>query len=175
MKQVYKDRKYKITNYNDNWIKQFEAEATVIKSIFGTDAKKLEHIGSTSVPGMLGKPTIDVLILVEDAQVADKYIQQMEMAGYTAKGEMVKPGSRLFVKQADNAVLANVHVFPEGHPHVKIMLGLRDYLRSHPETVKEYSALKEQLYIKYQDDYSQYRKQKDVYMEELKKRIGLVV
>ncbi len=169
----YKDRKYIVTSYDENWPRTFANETEKIKAVFGTDAICIEHIGSSSVPGMAGKPTIDILILVDDVNVADKYNQQMAEIGYKAKGEYVMPNTHLFVIEKDNVVFVNAHVFQADHPHVKEMLKLRDYLRTHPETVKEYSQLKVELYDKFKNDYAQYRKLKDAYMADLIKKIGL--
>ena len=169
----YKDRKYKVVSYNENWPKQFAVEAEKLKSIFGMDAVGIEHIGSSAVPGMAGKPTIDILVLVNDIAVVDKYNQQMETIGYKSKGAYVMPDSRLFVKEKDNLVFVNTHFFEENHPHVKNMVGLRDYFRTQPEAVKEYSDFKVKLYNKFKNDYAQYRKLKDVYMNDLKRKIGL--
>jgi len=167
----YKNRKYQVVQYDPDWRGQFEAEAQKLGEIFGNDALRLEHIGSTSVPGMAGKPTIDILILVHDLAAAEDHKSQMEALGYEYLPDFVTEDSRLFRKMRDNIILVNVHVFRSDHPHVKDMLGLRDYLRSHPEEMQAYSALKRGLFEKYPGDYAEYRKQKDAYMEELKKRV----
>ena len=173
MRAEYKDRKYTVISYDKSWPKTFANEAEKIKGIFGTDALGIEHIGSSAVQGMVGKPTIDILVLVNDVSFADKFNQQMEAVGYKAKGAYVMPGTRLFVKEKDNVVFVNTHVFQADDPHVKEMLSLRDYLRTHPETAKEYSQLKVELYKKFENDYGQYRKLKDAYMNDLKRKIGI--
>lgn len=81
------------------------------------------------------------------------------------------PEARLFVKDKDDHRMVNVHVFPKDHPHVKEMLGLRDYLRDHPEVVAEYSQFKFYLASSYPDDYGQYRKYKDAFVADLMKKI----
>jgi GrpB-like predicted nucleotidyltransferase (UPF0157 family) len=169
-KAEYKDRKYHVQPYNPAWPKQFETDAKVLKGIFGDDTVAIEHIGSTSVPGMDGKPTIDILILVNDLAVADKHVAAMKDAGYEHLVGYVSPDSVLFRKMKDNTLLSNVHVFQKDHPHVREMLTLRNYLRSHPEEVTAYSDLKKELFQKYPDDYATYRKLKDEYMVGLKSR-----
>jgi len=169
-KAEYKDRKYHVQSYDPAWPKRFEADAIMLKAIFGNDAVAVEHIGSTSVPGMDGKPTIDILILVDDLAVIDKHIEAMKDAGYEHLIGYVSPDSVLFRQMANNVLLSNVHVFQKDHLHVREMLTLRDYLRSHPEEVTAYSSLKKELFKQYHDDYATYRKLKDEYMKELKKR-----
>ena len=83
------------------------------------------------------------------------------------------PDSRLFVKERQGNAdrLFNVHIFPKDHKHVKEMVGLRDYFLGHSEEVEKYAKLKKELAMKYLSDYGQYRKLKDEYMEDLKKRV----
>lgn len=167
----YKNRKYKIVPYNIAWPEQFAEQAKILKSIFSDEAVFIEHIGSTAVHGLSGKPTIDILILVEDISVVDRLKEQMEIVGYHSLGEYVTEGAHLFAKEHDNTRICNIHVFQKNHPHVKEMLQLRDYLRAHPEVVNEYSKLKFDLAAKYPNDYGQYRKYKDEWMKKLKEKI----
>ena len=165
----YKDRKYTVVSYDLNWQTNFNEEAKAIRKIFG-DAIPIEHIGSTSVPGMQGKACIDVLVIPKNLEVVKKHVSEMENAGYTYRGAFVRDDALLFAKIENSTLRANIHFFPEGHSHICEMLILRDYLRSHPKEVAEYSALKEKLYLEYPQDYAEYRKGKDIYMEKLIQR-----
>jgi GrpB-like predicted nucleotidyltransferase (UPF0157 family) len=163
----YKDRKYEIIPYDPIWVDKFGKEAEILSSIFANKAFSIEHIGSTSVSGLAGKPTIDILITVEDISAVDQLNEQMKIAGYQALGEYVTEGARLFVRESGNVRNCNIHVFQKDHPHVKEMLQLRDYLRTHQDTVQEYSELKFDLAKKYSNDYGQYRKFKDEWMNNM--------
>lgn len=167
----HKNRKYEILPYDPNWPQQFIEHAKILKSIFAEKAISIEHIGSTAIPGLAGKSTIDVLILVENVSIADDVEKQMEITGYHALGEYVTKGARLFVKESGNTRYCNIHVFQIDHSHVQEMLQLRDYFRTHPEVVSEYSKIKTDLAAKYPNDYGEYRKYKDEWMENLKKKI----
>lgn len=157
-------------SYDRNWVKQFDAEATRVKAIFGNDAIDIQHIGSTSVPGLDSQPTIDMLLLVEDITTTNKYIKQMELIGYKYLVDYVGPNSRLFAKENANRRIFNVHIFPKDHPHVKEMVQLRDYLRQHPEEIQKYGEFKRKLFVQYPDAYTKYRKFKDEYVRELQTR-----
>ena len=158
-------------NFDAKWAEEFAIEATALHLVFGDVALLIEHVGSTAVPGLAGKPVIDILVLVHDVAAVDDFNQKMEQVGYRAMGEYVKPGSRLFVKEKGNVRLCNVHIFSEDHPHVREMIDLRDYLRTHPDEAKRYSQLKQSLYEKNPEDYGAYRKGKDEYVTELLHRM----
>jgi GrpB-like predicted nucleotidyltransferase (UPF0157 family) len=164
----YSNRKYEIVPYDPAWVRQFEELKAKIQTIFHN--VQIEHIGSTSVPLMLGKPCIDVLVIVEDLREVETHVTDMEALGFEYAGEFVTEHSLLFRVMKDNTLLANIHFFPVGHPHNKEMLDVRNYLRSHPEEVKAYSALKQELYTKYHNDYASYRKYKDEYVNKLQER-----
>ena len=157
----YQKRKYTVEQHNPEWEKQFETEKKSLRQIFSHHAISIEHVGSTAVPGLAGKPTIDMLITVEKISIADELSSKIKNAGYKPLGDYINKGSRLFIKEADEKRLVNLHVFEEKHPHVKSMIDVRNYFRSHPEAVEEYSRLKFALIQKYPDDYGLYRKYKD--------------
>jgi GrpB-like predicted nucleotidyltransferase (UPF0157 family) len=168
----YKDRKYNVVNYDINWQKIFTNESEVIRNIFGKDIH-IEHIGSTSVIGMEGKPCIDILVIPKNLEIVKEHISDMENVGYTYRGAFVRDDALLFARIEDNALKANIHFYPEGHQQIPEMLAIRDYLRNHPEEVFEYSKLKKNLYEQYPNDYAQYRKAKDEYMEKLIQRVKI--
>ena len=165
----YKNRKYIILPYDPKWVIDFESYAIKLRPVF--PRARIEHIGSTSVPGMFGKPTIDLLVTVEDINKVEEKVSDMEQIGFSYAGEFVMPHTRLFRVMRENELLANIHFFPHGHSHVAEMIRLRDYLRSEPNEVKAYSKLKEDLAEKYSQDYASYRKNKDEYVAELMKRV----
>lgn len=169
-KAEYKDRRYHIEAYDPEWPKQFEAEAKNLKYIFRDDAIAIEHVGSTAVPGMEGKPTIDILLLVNDLAGVERYGEAIARAGYEKLCDYVMPRSILLRRMRDNMLLSNVHILEKDHPHAHEMIALRDYLRSHPAEVASYSALKRELFQKYSEDYGAYRRLKDAYMADLKSR-----
>jgi GrpB-like predicted nucleotidyltransferase (UPF0157 family) len=135
-------REYIVTPYNPDWHIQFMNEAGKLNKLLGELAFKIEHIGSTAIPGMEAKPILDILILVKDESAFDIVQPIMEKAGYIYEGQYVTDNSRLYRKLYKDTLLANIHVFPIKHPHVNEMLSLRDYLRSHPEEAKQYSEIK---------------------------------
>jgi GrpB-like predicted nucleotidyltransferase (UPF0157 family) len=170
-KHSYSNRKYEVVPYDLKWAQQFEELKTEIQTVF--PHAQIEHIGSTAVVGMVGKSCIDILVIVDNLDVVELHINEMESLHFEYAGAFVTKDSRLFRVMDDNVLLANIHFFPTGHPHNKEMLNMRDYLRSHEDEVRAYSELKENLYLKYPNDYASYRKHKDEYMNNLKERVSI--
>ncbi|MEZ4194971.1 MAG: GrpB family protein [Candidatus Paceibacterota bacterium] len=172
--EKYQGRKYLVQSYDPNWVAQYEVEESALRRTLGGNILSIEHVGSTSVPGLAGKPLIDILVVVKNIEEADRFEPTLSSLGYDFLGQYVMEGSRLYVKEKDNTRLVNLHFFKQGHKHICEMIGLRDYFRSHPEVVKGYSQLKFDLFEKYPDDYGSYRKYKDDWVNELKAKLGLV-
>lgn len=170
--QSYKKRNYSVVPYNKTWPSQYGLIIEALKPVFGSLATDYQHIGSTAVPGLAGKPTIDVLITTKaEMSEIDKLNNQLEKMGYEPLGGYVRDDARLFVKVHNNERLVNIHVFRVDDLHVSEMIQLRDYLRAHPDTVTEYSELKLSLFKKYPSQYDKYREYKDAWMEKLKRKI----
>ena len=93
----------------------------------GDRALRTEHVGSTAVPGLLAKPIIDIVLVVEDSANESKYAEPLETVGYRI--HLREPGwheHRLFTA-GENSV--NLHVFSSGCPEVERMVRFRDWLR----------------------------------------------
>lgn len=126
--------------YQQEWPVQFEELAREIKSTLGDNCLNVYHVGSTSVPGLDAKPTLDIIAEATDPRQA---VAELERVGYLYKGEYNIPLRYCLTKRGD--IKVNLHTFPQGHPEIELNLKFRDHLRSHPEDVKEYAALKYEL------------------------------
>jgi GrpB-like predicted nucleotidyltransferase (UPF0157 family) len=167
-----KNRAYSVIDYDPRWAKLFNAEAITLKNILGDYALSVEHVGSSAVSGMDSKPIIDILVIVDDVTLAESFKEKMGEYGYVYAGQVVGERSRLYRKMNRDIITANIHIFPEGHPHIKEMITLREFLRSHPNEALKYSQVKKEIFIKYPTDYMEYKKLKDIYIQNLMKRIG---
>lgn len=164
-------QKYEVVEYDPQWLEQFQNEKKILSNIFGDALLSVEHIGSTSVPGLSAKPILDILVTVNTLKILSVFRSALMLAGYKTLGSYVMPNSELFVKEECGVRKINLHVFPNSHPHVKEMLLIRDYFRSHPQAVKEYAELKRLLVAKYPNDYSSYRREKDLWMKNFLKTL----
>jgi GrpB-like predicted nucleotidyltransferase (UPF0157 family) len=165
-----KNRKYSIVPYQKSWVQDFLLIESELRPLFGELALAFEHVGSTAVDGMSGKATIDVLIVVRNILDVDALNGDMEKLGYTVLGDYIKQGGRLFAKEVDGERMVNVHCSEPDHDHIKEMIIMRDFLRSHPDEAKAYADLKIDLFQKYPEDYVAYRAVKDPYLVKMKTR-----
>lgn len=137
-----------IAQYNPKWNNLYESEAAELKGIFRNDLLGIEHIGSTSVPGLLAKPIIDIMVLVENQEKAEQFIRPLHELGYIFDTDL-----------HSKTQFPERHFFRKGKPtnyHLSIayknkgsfwkrQLAFRDYVRSHSEDRDKYASLKQKL------------------------------
>lgn len=170
MKELDKNikRKYHFRDYDTDWVNKFNSIKDFLRDVFGEMAISIEHIGSTSVPGMKAKPIIDVLVIVKTIKGLDKQRERMIKSGYDWGENYIAPDTLIFFKLGeDGEKLENIHVCEEGAIKIKQFLTMRDYLRSHPKKVEEYSKVKQESRDKNPDDYPAYRSAKAPFLEKL--------
>ena len=160
-------REVEVFPYSPEWENSFNRELALIKELFGKNEVGIYHIGSTSVPGLSAKPIIDVLIEVETLRMMDLVTQDMERAGYEAKGENGIAGRRFFQKSKNGVRLYHVHAFKKGNPEIERHLVFRDYLRTHPEKAAKYAKVKQQAAARNPYDIETYMIEKEPIIKEL--------
>ena len=162
-----------IEEYNPEWPSIFASEAECIKQTLQEHCLDIHHIGSTSVPGLAAKNNIDILCLV-DKLSSSLVLQDM---GYLFKGEYNIPMRYYFSCNSGEAKF-NLHVVEANNGFIQLNLSFRDYMRSHPEAVHAYSALKEKLledpksYQKNELRFSGYNLGKNHFIKEILRKSG---
>lgn len=129
-----------IESYSSEWAKKYEIEAEKIKIALGNEIKDIQHIGSTSIPGMIAKPLIDIGILVVSIDDIDSFTKKLEPLGYVYKPDMSSP-ERIFLRKG-NPVEFHLSIACPKHTFWNRQIVFRDYLRSHPEYIEAYNQLK---------------------------------
>jgi GrpB-like predicted nucleotidyltransferase (UPF0157 family) len=132
-----------IVEHDPSWAARFDAERTKLASIFDGRAVAIEHIGSTSVPGLCAKPIVDILVGLRELELSEAEIEAMDGLGYEYLGEFGLPG-RLYFRKGEPRT-HHVHVVAHGGDHWDRHLAFRDTLRSNPEERRRYDELKRQL------------------------------
>ncbi len=153
--------------HDPTWAGAFEAEAALLRPVFGINLVALHHIGSTAIPGIHAKPVIDILPVVMDIAAVDALNPKMEALGYQPKGEYGIPGRRFFMKDIDGVRSHHVHAFEQGDSEIERHLNFAAYLRAHPEEAQEYSQLKIELAQQFPHDIDGYCEGKDALIRAL--------
>jgi GrpB-like predicted nucleotidyltransferase (UPF0157 family) len=132
-----------IVEYDPNWPQQFALEASKIRAAMGEGALLLEHVGSTSVPGLAAKPILDILLIVANSADEASYVPALEHAGYVLRIREPEWFEHRVLKGADPAV--NMHVFSPGCAETERMLLMRNWLRAHDDDRELYARTKRKL------------------------------
>jgi GrpB-like predicted nucleotidyltransferase (UPF0157 family) len=130
-------------DYDPQWPHLFERQAEHIRAALNGQVCQLEHVGSTSVPGLAAKPIIDIVLVVPDAADEASYVPALEAAGYTLRIREPEWYEHRVLKRTEP--MCNLHVFSPGCPEVARMLRFRDWLRTHPEDRELYEETKRTL------------------------------
>lgn len=132
--------------HNPSWAGQYLHEAAGIRAVLGANAVGLHHVGSTSIPGMLAKPVIDILGAVTCLDAVDDCVDAIGRLGYEAKGEFGLTGRRYFRKHDDCGQRTHhLHIYGKNSADFLRHLVFRDFLLAFPEQAKRYSEFKAKL------------------------------
>jgi GrpB-like predicted nucleotidyltransferase (UPF0157 family) len=134
-----------IVPYDPTWPARFEEEAARLSQALGDLAVAIEHIGSTSVPGLAAKPVVDIQISVARLDPLDTILEPLAGAGYTHAPSDWDAFYPFFHKPATWPHAFHVHVCTAGGREERRHLAFRDHLRAHPDAAREYEALKRRL------------------------------
>lgn len=132
-----------LSDYDPEWPRLYAREAERITRLLGDRVLRLEHAGSTSVPGLPAKPIIDIVLVVADSADEDSYLPPLEAAGYRLV--IREPGwhQHRALKGPDTNI--NLHVYPRGSTEPARMLMFRDWLRANPADRDLYADTKREL------------------------------
>lgn len=162
-----------LVEYDPRWPEMYEAEARSLKERFPDVIVDTEHIGSTAVPGLAAKPTIDLIAEITSFEDAEREIVPVltaESIGYDYPNGP-EPGHMAFWKGylPETPIKYHYHMAPAGHPLME-RIHFRDYLRAHPETAKEYERLKYHLANVYRNDRDAYTDAKAEFIAKITER-----
>ena len=129
-----------VIEYDPAWPARFAAHRARIAAALGDRAVRIEHVGSTAVPGLAAKPIVDVLVTVADPEDEGAYLPGLLAAGYELR--VREAGHRMLRPPAHDA---NVHVWAAGCDEERRYLALRDHLRGDAADRDRYAALKREL------------------------------
>lgn len=147
---------------------EFAAEAERIERACVGLQIRLEHIGSTSVPGLAAKPVIDILAGRPVSISGDRYVAALRQLGYEHKGSFGIPGRNYFRRGSPRS--HHVHLVSWSSEFWRDHLLFRDYLRTHPLVASEYETLKREIAVMYVQDRDRYTDAKGPFIRSILRR-----
>ncbi|OJU09480.1 MAG: hypothetical protein BGN88_10005 [Clostridiales bacterium 43-6] len=163
-----------LSEYNPAWVECFsEEKANLMRLVGSENIVRISHIGSTSVPGLTAKPTVDILLEINEATDIDKLIASLPEAEYICLNEagltIPTPSPHLMILKGYTSTGFAEKVY---HIHVRYPgdydeLYFRDYLIAHPETAAEYAQLKRKLFQDYEHNRDGYTEAKGEFVREI--------
>ena len=160
--------------YDEQWKQDFLMIKDELTSALGQLAIRIEHIGSTSVAGLSAKPFIDIDVVIKDYTVFEDVVSALGEIGYQHSGDLGIVGREAFNYEGkDHLRKHHLYVCPADSPELKRHIAFRDYLRTHPEAVREYSRIKEEGAKQYPYDIERYIEHKSPFIEKIYAEIGI--
>jgi GrpB-like predicted nucleotidyltransferase (UPF0157 family) len=159
-----------IEPYNPDWPSHARQIAIQLKQVLKDNLHTVEHIGSTSIPGLSAKPVIDLIPIVKDLNALDLQQQSIKDLGYQWFGEFGITGRRFCsLTSPAGQRLIHLHFFQKDAENIRRHLAFRDYLRAHPQIAKEYEKEKNRAAALHPNDSLAYNDEKAAWVQKHEK------
>lgn len=142
-----------VVDYDPRWPDMYKREKDEITGALSGQVSAIEHVGSTSVPGLASKPIVDIMVGVASVERLDQCIEPLRRIGYEydPDWEISLPSRRYFQKMdSENRHTHHIHIVLRGSDFWERHVHFRDYLRAHPDTARAYGELKKRLAAEHQ-------------------------
>lgn len=146
----------KFAPYDKEWEVFFEKEKILLQKTLGPAALDIQHVGSTSVPGMSAKPIIDIALGIKALNSYKQYIVPLQSINYIFKEHVRLKNDYYFAKGNEEEITCHLHLVKYQGEIWKNYLAFRNYLRVNPQSVREYIELKETLRKKFPENRKKY-------------------
>ena len=155
------------------WKTLFEQEKERLLGVLRPYILDLQHIGSTSIPGIAAKPILDIGVAVQSFTAGFACIDPLQRLGYRYFGENGVPGRHYF--DYGSPCRVHLHIFAQDSPEWEAHILFRDYLTHHPDAAAQYDALKRDLAGKYPDERERYTEAKGPFIQSVVERARMEV
>ena len=155
----------KLIPHHVEWRRLFEEEESRLQAAVGNYVLDIQHVGSTSIPGIPAKPILDIAIAIENFEEAVICIHPLRQLGYEYKGENGIPRRHYF--QKGDPRTHHIHMNEYGSRDWENQILFRDYLIRHPRTAEAYAKLKLELASQFRTDRERYLQGKAPFIEQV--------
>lgn len=160
-----------VVKYDPSWVLLFEQLRDFILPVLSDLEVRIEHVGSTSIPGLAAKPIVDIDVAVSKQGDTHAAIQRLATLGYVHEGDLGATGREAFIPP-DGITWHHLYVCTVENDEYKRHILFRDYLRSHSEDAKMYGDLKMELALRFQNDRLAYSNAKSDFVKGILKHPG---
>lgn len=160
-----------VVEYDANWPRIFEEIRSGVWPSIRDVATTIEHVGSTSVPGLAAKPVIDIDVVVPSRSHATLVRMRLEALGYRWRGDLGIEDREAFTPP-ENGPAHHLYACIQSSLALKNHIAVRDYLRSHPEEIAIYSDLKKQFAERFRTERGRYGEAKTEFILSILKQCG---
>jgi putative glutamine amidotransferase len=165
-----RSRAFVIVPYDPAWERRFETESTRIEAALGDQVVRLDHVGSTSVPGLGAKPVVDIQVSLRSTVPRAAYVEPLVHLGYRLGIDPWTDEHEFFSKDENGERAFHVHICGAGSEWERRHLAFRDWLRSHSEDAAAYERLKRDLAERHPRDTYSYNEAKTAFIQEVEAR-----
>lgn len=171
---IMRTQKVMVLPYDRAWKTAFEDIKREIEAGLGDLILGIEHVGSTAVEGLSAKPCIDLDVVIGDYAVFPSVVQKLAAIGYIHEGDLgIKDREAFCYRDKPHLMKHHLYVCPRDSRELHRHITFRDFLRSNPEAVRNYSRVKEQAAELYPEDINGYMAYKASCIEALYTQCGL--
>ena len=161
-----------VHSYEKTWADDFVAIRDELNTVLKDLVLRIEHVGSTSVEGLSAKPIIDIDVVIQNREKLLEVIAALQKLGYSHEGNQGIPGREAFKYEGKEHLRKHhLYVCAQDSEELRRHIAFRDYLRSHPDAVAEYSRIKEEGAELYPWDIDKYIEHKSPFIESIYNRI----
>jgi GrpB-like predicted nucleotidyltransferase (UPF0157 family) len=155
-----------LLTHHQSWLRHGERECSRLRELLAPWVVDVQHVGSTSVPGLDAKPILDIAVGLDPAHapVGADVVSRMESDGYEYRGDHGADGGLLFVRGVCDVRAVHVHMVPFDEVQWMNYIGFRDFLRASPERCHEYAELKRSLIARHATDRGAYTNAKAAFI-----------
>jgi putative glutamine amidotransferase len=163
-------RDYEIVPYDDEWPLRFEEEAARVREALGDQVVRIDHVGSTSVPGLAAKPIVDIQVSLRSLEPRRAYVPALATLGYRCLVDPIGPDHEYASRDVDGARSFHLHLTTPGSDWERRHLAFRDWLRDNQEDADAYAALKRDLARALPNDLHTYTERKGALIRAIEAR-----
>jgi putative glutamine amidotransferase len=163
-------RSYEVVPYDHSWPSRFEDEAARISAALDDQVVRVDHVGSTSVPGLDAKPTIDIQVSLRSIEPRTAYVAPLRDLGYQTHVDPTSPEHEYANRDVGGGRAFHIHLCPAGSPWERRHLAFRDWLREHPDDAAAYARLKRGLAAEHPNDIYTYTDAKSEFIRSIEQK-----